>query len=370
MPPKNSTMKYEINIDWDDLLDDLKHGQTILVIGPDFLNYKGGKVKPALLQKLLEAEDHGVEYFYADDGMFLFNKPKHKAKAQKAAAQFYSSLEVNESLLQKIVELPFSLIINTNPDKSIERKYRENDISCQFDFFSWKPNQRVAELSKPHVSQPIVFNMFGSVESNESIILDFEDTFDHLRKLLNDVNISDVIRTALNETYSYIFIGFELESWHTQLIFRYLNMKEHHFDDKNKNYADKPKEVFKASAMAFVQQQFNIRYYEASVDFLNTLHEKYFANKIDETNEVSKKSPRSLVEQHLMNNEIQKALKVLEGCKDKFNEEFRDGVILLTANYVEYRYREAKNIEEPKNLELRRAQIRESILQFSKTIPE
>ena len=65
----------------------------------------------------------------------------------------------------------------------------------------------------------------------ESLVLDFEDIFDHLTKSLSNENISDIIRAVLSETNTFIFIGFRYEKWDTQLLFRYLNMKKHGFDD-------------------------------------------------------------------------------------------------------------------------------------------
>lgn len=227
----------ESPIDWDDLYFDLKNARAILVLGPEFHAKNGVSVKELLYQELTKKEDHGILHFYPSNGIFLFKSEYYKTKAQKLSSQFYKMLEADDDILQKVIDLPFRMVINTNPDKILERKYREKNIECQFDYFTWKPNKRDKTISDPDNYNPLIFNLFGSVDSFESIVLDFEDIFDHLKSLLNNINISEVIRSVLNETDTYIFIGFHLEKWDTQLLFRYLNMKEHCFDDSKKNYA-------------------------------------------------------------------------------------------------------------------------------------
>ena len=361
-------MNCEAAIDWDDLYSDLKNEKAILILGPEFYANHGTSVKKLLCEELKKKDDHGVEHFYPDDGIFLFNSARYKSKAQRAAARFYESLPGDRDLLQKITELPFRTIINTNPDKKLQEAYYKNGVECQFDFFMARSKKKIKELVEPDRHFPLIFNLFGSIDEQESLVLDFEDIFDHLKKLLNDINVADVIRTVLNETETYIFIGFRLEKWYTQLLFRYLNMKEFPFDDRKKNYTVKSSNI-DTDCESFFRQQFNIKYYGIPIEFLNTIHRKYVEMAVAEDMEMANaQSPWEFVEHCIASDEIQKALNLLTLHINKEDSDLSNELILIKSNFARYNYLHTRKLEDPGPLEIQRNKVKQSILEIVKHI--
>jgi len=112
-PPTEITDKtnFESSIDWDDLYFDLKNGRAVLVLGPEFYTKEEITAKQLLYNELTVRGDHGILHFYPSNGIFLFKSEYYKTKAQKLSSKFYKMLEGDHTILQKIIELPFSLII-------------------------------------------------------------------------------------------------------------------------------------------------------------------------------------------------------------------------------------------------------------------
>jgi hypothetical protein len=355
-------------IDWDDLYDDLKNERAVLVLGPEFHTNNGVSIKELIYKELIKKEDHGILHFYPSNGIFLFESQKYKNSAQKFASHFYKSLEVHDDIVQKIIELPFRMVINTNPDKILETKYKEKDIECQFDYFTWRSNKREKPISEPDNFYPLIFNLFGSVDSYDSIVLDFEDIFDHLKALLNNTNVSEVIRSVLNETDTYIFIGFHLEKWDTQLLFRYLNMKEHGFDDSKKNYTTRSINIDTTSE-SFFRKQFNLKYYGAPVDFLNQMHMKYFELSLNEDNKLIKNlSPKEVIDHYISLDEIEKSLNYLTAYTLNNDKSFQQELIMLKANFSRYKFLLNKRLERGEELEIQRNKIKHGILELTKSL--
>lgn len=355
----------ESSIDWEDLYFDLKNERAILVLGPDFYSKDGLSVKELLYKELTKRDDHGIVYFYPSNGIFLFKSQLYKSKAQKLSSQFYKSLEGDNNILQKIIELPFRMIINTNPEKILENKYKEKNMDYQFDYFTWRPNKKMKEISEPDNYYPLIFNLFGSVDSYESIVLDFEDIFDHLKSLLNNINVPDVIRSVLSETDTYIFIGFHLEKWDTQLLFRYLNMKEHCFDDSKKNYTTKSLSIDNSSE-SFFRQQFNLKYYGAPVDFLDKVHAKYFEMLANEDKEITRElSPKKTVEYFISLDEVQKSLNYLTDYTNNKDGRSSQELIMIKSNFARYMYLTKNKLENVDFLEIQRNKIKQSILDIA-----
>ena len=362
---KKENTTNEVDIDWDDLYGDLKDNRAILILGPEFYASDGLSVKEQLYYELIKREDHGIIHFYPSNGIFLFQSERYKNKAQKFSCEFYKKLEGDESIMQKISELPFRMIINTNPDKILQRKY---GTRAQYDYFTWRLNKKVNQIVEPDSYFPLIFNLFGSIDSFESIVLDFEDIFDHLKSLLNNINVSDIIRSVLKETDTFIFVGFHLEKWDTQLLFRYLNMKDHCFDDSKKNYTTRSLNIDNSSE-SFFRKQFNIKYYGAPVDFLDEIHTKY-CEIINEEERLLMQglSTRGKIEYYISKNKIENAIKILDDHIQNNETDLADTFLLVQQKFSGY-CEAMKNQDEDRSvLDDQRRAIKKSILGLSKSL--
>ena len=359
-------LQNEQTIDWDEIYSDLKNELAVLIIGPDFNSNGTVSVKEQLYEELTKRPDHGILHFYPNNGIFLFQTEYYKSRAKMAASKFYKALAYDETLLQKIIDLPFRMIINTNPDRSLERLYKEKNIQCQFDYFTAGLKKEKTQIEEPDKFYPLIFNLFGTVDVMESLVLDFEDIFDHLTKSLSNENISDIIRAVLSETNTFIFIGFRYEKWDTQLLFRYLNMKKHGFDDRKRNYTTKAINI-DLDSESFFRQQFNLKYYGAPVDFINQLHSEYFRISAEEDkDQMEGISPRQIVEGYVAGSETEKALNYLtNSVKD---ETISQELTLVKSTFARYIFARNRKLETAEQLEVSINRIHQTILEISKNL--
>lgn len=353
-------------INWDDILYDIANNRAVLLIGHDLLPHESDSIQEDLYAHLKSTgDDPGIDNFYPSDGFFLFRSQRYKISAQKKAADFFKSRQPKEELLQKITELPFRMVISINPDKALERAFTRYAAEPQFDYFTWRPNKKDKEITEPSPDLPLVYNIFGCVEHYESLLLDYEDLFDHLKKLLNNENIPEVIRTILNETETYVFLGFRLEKWYTQLLFRYLNMKEHHFDDKNKNYTCRPPLPDDSDTMLFFKKQFNVSCYGATEAFLEELHRRYAQRVEQEQDEHPSLNPNEKVARYIADGKTRHALNVLTPHQDGWYQDDRNVLVMLKADFARYRERQRKRLAADGDLALELRQLNHRILEFS-----
>jgi hypothetical protein len=355
-------------LNWDDILYDIANNRAVLLMGHDLLPHTGESVYDDLHALLTQSPEHGIEYYYPNEGFFLFKSLKYKVQAQRKACEFFKKLQPEEDLLKKITELPFRMVVSISPEKSLERAFQKYAAIPQFDFYTWRPNKKAKELVEPSADLPLVYNLFGSVEFQESLILDYEDLFDHLRKLLNDEKVPDIVRTILNEAETYIFLGFHLEKWYTQLLLRYLNMKENHFDDKNKNYTVQPPVETPSPTMLFFKKQFQVNCFGATESFFEELHSLYPQYCEKQENQDVDTHPKTKVDIYIADNKTQHALNVLTLHENDFDDKDRQTLTMLKANFSAYRDNIRKRIISDADGSLQLRQINHAILDFSNLV--
>ncbi|GAB3012535.1 hypothetical protein GCM10027051_14430 [Niabella terrae] len=355
----------QFSIDWDDIYYDIKTQKAILVLGPGFLAQGEKSARELLYEDLCHKPDNGVLHFNTDYEIFLFESQFHKTKAQKYASLFYEKIKPDPDILKCISELPFPLIINTNPDTALLGAYKESSKKLQFDYFTGRASKVPAEIARPDKDTPLVYNLFGAAapESLESVIMDFEDMFAHLKALFeNSRQVPDAFNTILKEADTYIFVGFSIEKLRTQLLMRYINNKTHDFDNRDKNYTTRATGIDKDSE-SFFTQQFNIKYYGTPVEFLNEIHRLYFESKtVDDTAGILIKPFKELAKNYISLNELDKAFEILKS--NVFDGDQKNELILYQLQYASYCEKQAAGTEYKMNLDVELNKLAKSLLDF------
>ncbi len=354
-------------LDWEDILRDIAKQRAVLFIGQDFLPHTEETIFLDLYKKLTAFPEHGIDYFYPHDGFFLFSSTGKKNKARSHTADFYKNIKPDPILMQKITEIPFRMIINVNPDKNLVNAFRDQYIEPQFDYFTCGSKKPV-EIVEPTADFPLIYNLFGSIDKDESLVLDYEDLFDYLTNLLSNLNVPQTVQTVLKETRTYIFLGTRLEKWYSQLLFRYLNKKENHFDDSNKNYTMRPNFSDGGETETFFKKQFNVNYFGIKNEFLNDLHQRYAIYAAEQHNEFSHLAPRDRVKRYLEEDKTQLALQVLTAHQHTFSELDANALILIKGNFVRYRNNLTKKMLYENELNIIHNQIKHAVLDFSKIL--
>ncbi|MEQ1745178.1 MAG: SIR2 family protein [Saprospiraceae bacterium] len=351
---------------WKTILNDIEKERAVLLIGPDFWSSHEQSVASVFYAHLTEHLDVEATHFFERDGLFIFDTAVSKMDAQTEAEAFFKNLPMDEAVLALIAELPFPLIISVNPDLVLPQYFSKRQVHFQFDYFSTKDKATPGSVTKPSAASPLIYNLCGSIEDYQSLVLDFDDLFDMLKNLLGDFGVPKVVNDHLVNATTYIFIGFEFDKWYTQLLLRYMNKNRDRFSNAKKNYASKTI-VGDEDTKTFFQQQFNLTIYGGDWQFLHELHKEYAASKkirplLDPVSDRA-----AMVRRLVQFNNIEDALERLEEYTADLPE--RDEVTMYKANYnawlAEYRDRTATQ----ENLDVKIARIRKGILDLTQKLP-
>ncbi len=353
---------------WKTILNDLEKERAVLLIGPDFLPHEGMSVAADFYAHLAEHLDVETTHFFERDGLFIFDTAVSKMDAQTEAETFYKSLKIDEKVLAPLTELPFPLIISVNPDLALPQYFSKRQVNFQFDYFSTKDKATPGNITKPNTASPLIFNLCGSIEDYQSLVLDFDDMFDLLKNLLGDFGVPKAVNDHLVNATTYIFIGFQFDKWYTQLLLRYVNKNRDRFSNAKKNYASKTV-ISDEDTKVFFQQQFNLTIYGGDWQFLHELHTEYGAAKKLRPllNPISDQA--AIVRRLIQFNNIEEALEQLEEFTAGMPATDRDEVTMFKANYHAWlaEYRDRTTTQE--NLDVKIARIRKGLLDITQKLP-
>jgi hypothetical protein len=353
------------NIHWDDILYDIEEQRAVLLLGHNFLPNAHEQLNAALAEKLGDKLLH----FYTRDGLFLFKDSDAKTTAQQVAARFFKNNPPEDAILKKIAEMPFRLMVSTNPDKFLLDAFAQYKLNLQFDYFSSNNKEQEYKIERPSEENPLLYNICGSVEDQESLILDYDDLFKMLKTLLTDIKVPNEIRMPLMKTTTYIFVGFHFERWYTQLFLRYLNMNDNQFTNKSRNYVLKT--TFQDADMErFFLQQFNIKFIGADWSFFEELHrrfaEKYPAKLRKLINQLSPTA--ATIDQLVAKSEYDSAFSMLKIFESQLNSDDQQLLTMTQSTYSQYLQDKKEGIVLTEHLNSALARVRKNILELSQKL--
>ena len=350
----------------DDILREIEQQRAVLLLGHNFLPQTHEALHRHLSQKLGDK----LRHFYSHDGLFLFADNDTKTLAQIEAAEFYGNLQADDALLRKIVEIPFPLIVSANPDKLLVDAFATYRLRLQFDYFSSGNKVESYNLERPASDKPVLYNLCGSVEDQESLILDYDDLFKMFKKLLPDHIIpNSEVRMPLARATTFIFVGFHFERWYTQLFLRYLNQHDDQFRSNSRNYVLKTT-FSDADFQKFFMEQFNVKFIGADWAFFEELHTRFkekYPNKMRQL--VETLSPKAttivqLIEKHDLNN----AFTMLKMFATDLDADDQNLLTMTEGVFNQYLKDKAEGIVLTEHLHSQMARVRKNILELAKKI--
>jgi len=160
--------------------------------------------------------------YFENDNVFYFNKYNGNnddhLDTLNEVLDFYNN-GGNKELLELISRVNFPLIINVSPDMALNNLFRKYDIKFEEAFFG----EQIEKLSKktltPGRDSPIIYNMYGCVDYDQSLILNHRKLYQVIQAILSEGSLPEEIEKYLKlYASSFIFLGFRFDSWYYQLI--------------------------------------------------------------------------------------------------------------------------------------------------------
>lgn len=303
--------------DWEFILQTIKNKKCILLLGPEVgLSIKGKQYEKALTNFLDIGNNDYIISYYKNEGLFLFKDGSSKTQTCFDIEKFLDQ-EFDDTIFSKLSEIPFHLIISTSPDHNLKKVFDAKKLPYDFEYYDKTTNPR--DVNPPSAEKPLLYNLFGSIRKEDSMILTHDDLYDFLLALLGNRNLPQELKFALKEAKNFIFLGFKFEKWYVQLLLRLLNLhnKNLTFDKyaANKDFED---EVTKTMML----DQFGIKFVENEVDkFVNGLYDECSKHDMLRKPENSDISVNELVNKYIEEDELDKAFDLLKDHLEKGEDE-------------------------------------------------
>ena len=202
-----------------------KLGKCVLILGPELSVNQEGVSYKSYFREIASDNNNGVFTYFENENLFAFNDPSTLKKTRSKVSEFYET-SGDPGLLEMITRIKFPLIINVCPDNSLNKIYEAVGIDFSSAYFSKDSGPEFKDLPPPSKEKPVIYNIFGSIDSPGSLILNHDKLYETIQYLLPDGSLPPKIETFLNSASGYLLLGMKFDSWYYQLICHKLKLKD------------------------------------------------------------------------------------------------------------------------------------------------
>jgi hypothetical protein len=294
-----------VTTDYHYILKTIKGKRCALFLGPDACLSSDGvttfsELTAQLIQSKVDRQNGPVVAWYADEGLAFFKDHVARTDTCDEIKSLYSVPDLNAKpyyadFYQKIVRIPFHLYLSVSPDPFLQLEFSTHNLPHQFGWFAH--HQPITEVQQPTPEQPLIYNLVGSVEDAESLVLTHEDLFEYLASILGEKKLPAKLKAALLDAnlQHLIFLGFPLQKWSSQLLIRLVRRGENKSDKKDFRTIANHAETLRPDIRTFCIDQFNITFiqenflqfvdqlYEAALDFEQNPQNKFKLRQVAPT---------------------------------------------------------------------------------------
>jgi hypothetical protein len=316
---------------WDFLIKRIEQGKCALVIGPEIAFAGEGQSFQESLQSYLNQELQGKTFdFFGEDEFIAFDSTKDRLLTLFKIQNFFE-IPRAEDLYQKLAQVPFHLVINLSPDTYLKKAFDQMGFNYDFQYYDKNKNAAGSQFLNIPIQkdQPLIYNLMGNIEDEESLIFTYDDLFSYLENIFGHFKLPEKVRLALQNTSSFIFIGVKFRKWYLRLLLRLLGL--HHQDKLINACMDQhiPQE-----ATTFYTRHFEISFLDYhSGAFVEQLFLKSqpVLRKASKSKSVRSKSDLlDSIREHIRNNEIEESI---EELKLYSNSQQIDDLILFQSRF-------------------------------------
>ena len=199
------------------LVKNIKKGKCVLFLGPELLVNQEGKYYKSYFKQLADENKDSISKYFSKENLFAFqgkNSALNQLMIVSKVTEFYENAG-DEAILNLISQLPFPLIINVSPDTALNKLFSKNNYHFRPVYF---PDPKSNLIGEPTIESPIIYNIFGTIEEEQSIIMTHKKLFETIIELMQKDSIPNSIRNFMKSANSFIFLGMKFETWYYQLL--------------------------------------------------------------------------------------------------------------------------------------------------------
>ena len=201
-------------------------GKCALILGPGLSVNQQGTSYKSYFREIATSKNNGIFTYFENENLFAFNDEGTLKNTRRLVKEFYKT-SGDKGLLEMIARIRFPLIINVCPDLALNNIYDELGIEYASAYFSKDAGPKFKDLSYPSKEKPVIYNIFGSVDTDTSLILNYSKLYETIQYLLPDNSLPESIETFLKQASGFLLLGMRFDSWYYQLICHKLKLKDY-----------------------------------------------------------------------------------------------------------------------------------------------
>ncbi len=251
---------------WELTVKRLEEEKCILITGPD-LSLSSDITLNERLKEYLEKQGSNKFKYYSEDEFFSFTDETEKEYAYYDVQQFYDSIKAEE-IHHKIAEIPFHLVISVSPDLLLKKVFEEKSLNFNFDYYNKEQNPQ--SLESPSKDKPLLYNLFGNIESEGSLIFTYDDLFDYLIAIFGKRGLHNDLKREIQSARMILFLGFGFDKWYFKLLLRLLDVHKGKL-----SHASLKGSTMLPQARNFYSDEFHIKFLDIpGIEIIEKLHDK------------------------------------------------------------------------------------------------
>lgn len=284
----------------------IEREQCILFLGPGILKVKDDKkgtvpFHDVLIERIQRELNNATIYFdpkQKDNLTYLVQRYyKIRNTFSGQAGYFAASLfeeyaengQVDESVFQKLLKIPWKLIVNVNPDNILAQMMNDKKAdSCLERKYSFANNSDDKNLALQIFTdiddvkknkKSFFYNLFGTFDEPENIL--FTES-DFLEFITNVEAKTPQMHTYVNNMFGdktkyYLFLGFDFDQWYFKIFAR--TLKLHETSEERALSLNISLKEFNECNIDFFEQKFKFYFVNEDIDkFLSLLIKSYNEN--------------------------------------------------------------------------------------------
>ena len=298
--------------------------------------------------------------------MFLLSENYHRGRLVNRFRAYCKDNPFFDETYKKITAIPFHTIISVSRYPFLIQTFQRSNIPFQHCWFSKNFNKAKSddeipgEIETPTAELPLLYNLFGKLDLDESLLLTHNDLFEYLSKLLNENAIPTKLKELVKSSSQIIFLGFKFERWYVQLLLRLFEL--HDLNAQFERIAlinDEEEDI-----LDICETDFKINFINGNIDsFINNLYKKCLDGDLELRKATAANGAGTTLEEFkslLRKNSFNEALRKLEEV-EKTNS-LADTVTQLSGNWSSIKDKQIKRTVPADALEVEINSFREQFL--------
>lgn len=359
--------------DWNEIIASIEREECILVLGPGAIQNAEGKSLHDDFTDLLEKETDieipkdQEKLFYLCDSITQ-KRGWRKLLSDRVDSAF--NIENPHPLFGQLSEIPFHFYVSLSPDHLLKEAFEKKALDHQFVFYNYKENPEFAEI--PARTNPMLLNLFGSMEVDDSMVLTHDALFDFLFAILSTKRLPLQIKEKIISAYNFVMLGFDFESWYLKILLRLFESHRKEISYANVWHG----ENLTNDTKSFYEQKFKVDFVDGQIpEFIEQLHARCKKeNILREAGEGAEGARQTLftkVMAYIKQSKVDEAIDALDKeAMDKGDNDVFTQVVMMSRRYNGLVSNQTKGVISREDAELELNQIVNSLIGIAETMSE